>query len=263
MSEPTRSPLKSKPLRHAGQSLEEERQKLIDDQVETPLLLALVYVVLAGLEWWRDYSNMKPQPWLFTLIAVSGGVFAAWRVYRIRPRLRTLRLGLEGEKVVGQYLEGLRAQGYTVFHDIVGPTFNVDHVLIGPAGVFTIETKTWSKPVRGDARIRFDGETLVVAGREPERDPVAQARAQASWLRQLLHESTGKTFDILPVVLVPGWFVEQTPGSSRSVWVLEPKALPSFLERETQRLTAEDARLAGYHLSRYIRVGEAERLGAR
>ncbi len=33
----------------------------------------------------------------------------------------------------------------------IGGNFNLDHVLIGPAGVFTVETKTHSKP-GGDAR---------------------------------------------------------------------------------------------------------------
>ena len=43
-------------------------------------------------------------------------------------------------------LEDLRAQGYAVFHDIPGDGFNVDHALIGPAGIFAIETKTRAKP---------------------------------------------------------------------------------------------------------------------
>jgi Nuclease-related domain len=262
MSQPNRSPLQDRPRRHAGQSLEEERRKLIEEKLDPPLLMALFFVLLAAFEWWRDYSAFKPNPWMFTVAAAIAVGFAAWRLVRTRAKRHALRLGIQGEKVVGQYLEGLREKRYVVFHDIVGPTFNIDHVLIGPAGVFTIETKTWSKPVRGDARIRFDGETLIVAGREPDRDPIAQARAQASWLRQQLKESTGKSYETFPVVVFPGWFIEQTPGSLKGLWVLEPKALPAFLDREPQRLTPEDAKLAAYHLSRHIRAGEAERLGA-
>lgn len=263
MTEPDRSPLKDKPLRQAGQSLEEERMALLDDKLESPLFLAVFLVALAGLEWWRDYTGTKPLPWLFTTVALLAVAFATWRFFRLRPRLRALRLGIEGEKVVGQYLDGLRAQGYSVFHDIVGPNFNIDHVLIGPAGAFTIETKTWTKPARGDARIRFDGYTLVAGGQAPDRDPIVQARAQASWLRRTLNESTGKSIEARPVVLFPGWFVEPMPGSLKDVWVLEPKALPAFLDREAARLSAEDARLAAYHLSRHIRATEKERAGRR
>ena len=170
-----------------------------------------------------------------------------------------MRQGIEGEKAVGQFLERLREQGYQVFHDLVGEGFNVDHVLIGPAGVFTIETKTWSKPQRGDARIVYDGSTLTVAGREPDRDPLVQAKAQANWLRGLLFESTGRRMEVQPVVVFPGWFVEAASGAQRAVWVMEPKGLPAFLKNEPLRLPAEDVKLAAYHLARHVRGGERER----
>lgn len=57
-----------------------------------------------------------------------------------------------------------------MFHDVVGDGFNVDHILIGPAGVFTVETKTHSKP-KGNSQIVFDGETIRIDGFEPDRDP--------------------------------------------------------------------------------------------
>ena len=183
MTETARSPIKDKPLRLPGQSLEEQRRKLVEDKLEMPLLLAVVFAVFAAMEWWRYFSKQPPSPVVFTVVAVLFIGFAAWRIWRTRPRLRALKQGIEGEKAVGQFLERLREGGDQVFHDVIGGGFNVDHVLIGPAGVFTIETKTWSKPARGQARIRFDGEKITAAGREPERDVVVQARAQAAWLR--------------------------------------------------------------------------------
>lgn len=259
MSESTKSPIKDKPLRHAGQSLEEERASLFEDKLEPYLLLAAFFFAMALLEWWRYYRADKPHPVLFSLAAVLVFAVGIWRFFRLRPKFRALRLGIEGEKVVGQYLERMRAKGYEVFHDIVGPGFNVDHVLVGPAGVLTIETKTWSKPSRGEARISFDGEQLLAGSHLPDRSPIAQARAQASWLKNLLLESTGKKFDVRPVVLFPGWFIEQSAGSLREIWVLEPKALPAFLEREPRRLEATDSGMVAFHLSRYIRSIERER----
>ncbi len=258
MVEASKSPLKDKPLRHAGQSLEEERRLLIDDKIETPMLLALVFVLAAGLEWWRYWQDMKPSPALFTIAAVTVVLWSAWRVRRLRSRLKALKQGIEGEKAVGQFLERLRSTGYDVFHDIVAPGFNIDHVLIGPGGVFSIETKTWSKPARGDARIQFDGERLMVNGFQPDRDPIVQAKAQATWLRNQLAESTGRTLDVHPVVLFPGWFIE-SPTGNREIWVLEPKALPTFLANSPRRLELSDVKLASYHLSRFIRSVERDR----
>jgi hypothetical protein len=259
MAEKNRSPLKDKPLRLPGQSIQEEREDLVEDSVGQPLMLALFFVLMAGLEWWRMYTGMQPNPTAFTAAAVLTILYAAFRVRRARPKLRNLRQALEGERAVGQFLERLRERGFEVFHDVVGENFNVDHVLIGPAGVFTIETKTWSKPRSGPPEIVFDGETLRAGGYEPDRNPVVQAKAQAGWLRSLLLESTGKEFAVRPAIVFPGWYVNKAPGSFRDVWVLEPKALPAFLDNEPARLSREDIKLASFHLGRFIRVEEARR----
>jgi hypothetical protein len=259
MGETTKSPIKDKPLRLPGQSLDEERRKLFEDKLETPLMLAIVFMAFAAMEWGRYFWELPPRPFVFSVAAALLVVFAAWRIWKTRPIVRALKQGAEGEKVVGQFLERLRESGYQVFHDLIGTGFNVDHVLIGPAGVFTVETKTLSKPHRGEARIKFDGEQLTVAGREPERNPIVQARAQASWLKSLLAESTGHQFDVFPVVVFPGWYIEQTKDCFRNVWVLEPKALPKFLNNEPQSLSVEEIKLASFHLSRFIRSAEKER----
>jgi hypothetical protein len=61
--------------------------------------------------------------------------------------------------------------------------FNVDHVLIGPSGVFAIDTKTHSKPAMGDPVATYDGESVLIDREKPKRDPVAQAKAEARFLR--------------------------------------------------------------------------------
>jgi hypothetical protein len=252
-----RSPLKDKSLRLPGQSTSERLEKLLDERIETPGLWAALCIVLAGLEWWRWYKPIPPQPILYSVVALLAVLYAGWRVWRTRPAIRALRLGIEGERAVGQFFERLRAQGYHVLHDVLAQDFNIDHVLIGPAGVITVETKTWSKPRRGDAKIMFDGERLLIQSKAPERDPIAQARAQASWLRRVLAESTGRELPVRAVVVFPGWYVERTPGGPRDVWVLEPKALPAFLAKEPEQLQPEDVHLAAFHLSRFVRVGGA------
>ena len=180
------------------------------------------------------------------------------RVFRTRPEIRRLKQARDGERAVGQYLERLRSDGYEVFHDLIGDGFNVDHVIIGPAGVFTIETKSYSKPASGPAEITFDGEQVAIGGWQPDRNPVIQARAQAGWLRALLRETTGRDFSIMPVIVYPGWFVKQDGRPKTPLWVLNPKALPQFLQHREKVLAASDIKLAAYHLSRFIRAQERE-----
>jgi hypothetical protein len=259
MAEESRSPIKDRPLRLPGQSLEEWRRELIEDKLLWAFLMAMFFAIWAGMECYRYFVPQQPSPWLYSAAALVFLAIFGWRFVKIRPELRNLRQAIDGEKAVGQFLEALRERGYRVFHDVVSKGFNIDHVIIGPAGVFTIETKTWSKPSRGEPRIDFDGEKLTAAGREPDRDPVIQAKAQASWLQRVVKESTGRPVVVRPVVVFPGWFVKQSQESKRDIWVLEPKALPGFLDHEEKRLSPEDVQLISYRLSRHIRAGESKR----
>lgn len=256
MQQKSRSPLKDKPLRNPGQSIDGQLADLGYDKILTPLLVAMMACLFAGLEWWRYLYPRPPTPKTYTVLAMLAVTYCAWRIWRIRPRMRQLKLARDGERIVGQYLERLREQGYQVFHDVIDKAFNIDHVIIGPAGIFTVETKTHSKPGRGDARVVFDGEKILVNGFELDRDPIIQAKAQTGWLKSLLAESAGRAFEVRPVVVFPGWFVEQRPGSTRKMWVLEPKALPGFLANEPRVLSDEDVKLASFHLSRFI-LGQA------
>lgn len=254
-----RSPIKDKPLRSPGQSLDEQMRELFESKLVVPLIGAIFLIMLTVIEWYRQFSGMPPSPILMTVLAFLANGYVVMRFFSVRRELRRLRQGSDGEKAVGQFLEGLRGKGYRVFHDILGQSFNVDHVLIGPAGVFTVETKTWSKPARGEAKIMYDGEKIVSGSREPDRDPVIQARAQAGWMKEFLAESTARKFEVRPVILFPGWYVEQALGSSRQVWVLNPKALETFLANEPERLSEDDIKLASFHLSRFIRTSEQGR----
>lgn len=253
--EEKRSPLKDRPLRTPGQSIDAEIRRVIEDGYEQYAVVALFLVLLAALEWWRWYAAKPPQPLLFSLAAIVAIIFAAWRLAKVRRGVQALRLGRDGERAVGQFLEDLRETGFKVFHDVPGNKFNVDHVLVGSLGVFTVETKTLTKPGRGRPLVVYDGSKVVVGGFSPDRDPVVQSKAQAGWLRDLIRESTGRSIQVQPVVVFPGWFVEQAePPTKHEVWVLNPRQLPAILERQSAQFSAEDAKLISYHISRYIRT---------
>lgn len=253
MTKAKRTPLKDRPLRSPGQSLDEQRQDLVNDYLLWPMVFAVIMIVFAALEWLRYYRPQAPSPGIFSVVAATALGFAAYRIYTARPRLHSLKLGRDGEKVVGQFLETLRDRGYRVFHDVVGGNFNLDHVLIGPSGIFTVETKTYRKP-EGRTHIVFDSETILVDGYAPDRDVVIQAKAQASWLRELLTESTGRKFAVRSAIVFPGWFVDYTGPKERTMWVLNPKALPTFLDHEPAQLSREDVQLVAFHLSRFVRT---------
>ena len=208
---------------------------------------------VALVEWIGVWNAMPRRPWVYTMVALAGTFWLIRRVLRVRARVRQLRQGRDGEMAVGQYLEGLREAGSRIFHDVPASNFNLDHVVVSIHGIFVVETKTITKP-RPDAKVVYDGERVTVAGWEPDRDPVRQAAAEADWLARLLKESTGRLFPVRGVVVYPGWWVDQTNKQRRrEVWVLEPKALPAYIEHAPATLTPDEVAMAAFHLSRYIR----------
>jgi hypothetical protein len=249
---PRRSPLPHRPLRYAGQSLDEE----IDLQRQK----ALTYIVVSGAcaavvlaEWLAVIIKSPTKPWIPTALTVLIGGYSAIRLWRIQRRLRNLELGRDGERIVAEELDILKKEGASVLHDIVGEGFNVDHVVCCPQGVFLIETKTRSVPTAGKSTVVYDGSRVLVNGIEADRDAIRQASALASWLEKTLLGSTGRRFAVRPVVVFPGWFVEPGPKGA-AVWVLNPKALPAFIRHEPVSIDTSDVHLITFHLSRYIRA---------
>ena len=58
--------------------------------------------------------------------------------------------GAEGEEATAEALAQLPGGSWTVFHDVKWPGrryANVDHIVVGPPGVFVIDSKNWSGDV--------------------------------------------------------------------------------------------------------------------
>jgi hypothetical protein len=251
----TRSPIKDKPLRYPGQSLDEAIQKLFDEDIFPYLASSLFIVIITMMEWYRWYKETPYSPVMYTALSISFVLYSLFKVRKFRKRLDKLKLGRDGERVVGQYLDQLRMSGCRVFHDIIGDKFNLDHVIISQCGIFIIETKTYSKPESGRAEVHYDGKSIRVDTFDTGRKIIAQAESQVVWLKMMLEESTGKVYPIRPVIVFPGWYVKSSyTGTQSEPWVLNPKALSKFIGNTPVKLTEDEMMMASYHLSRFIRV---------
>jgi hypothetical protein len=92
-----------------------------------------------------------PRAGLVGLVAAALG---AWRL-RFRPsdQVCTWQRGAAGERQTARLLDRLTGDGFVVFHDLAvpGSPANVDHLVIGPSGVFVIDSKQWSGSVHQGA----------------------------------------------------------------------------------------------------------------
>ena len=110
---------------------------------------------------------------------------AAWAASdRCARRFGLFLKGAQGEEAVARELALLPA-GWVVFHGVPsrsrrGGGQDLDHVALGPGGLFAIETKNWSGPVK------IEGGTVTANGFPVSRSPVVQARREASELKAAL-----------------------------------------------------------------------------
>src|SRR5215218_6213496 len=89
------------------------------------------------------------------LIGLAVAAVVAWRL-RFRPseQARSWQRGVRGERHTARLLDRLTGDGSVVFHDLAVPgntSANVDHLLIGPTGVFVIDSKQWTGSVHQSA----------------------------------------------------------------------------------------------------------------
>lgn len=233
------SPLRRPPLRQAGQSLQEEMDRVWGDKAELYLLVAVFLVALAAYDWLGWILKAPRLPWLTTVVAIGYVVYAAIRIRPLYRQYRQLKLGRDGERTVGQELEKLRAHGYRVYHDFIADGFNIDHIVIGPTGVFTINTKTISKPKSHDAKIEYDGRVVRIPGTTLDRDPIAQAKAERDFLRNWVRDNANRNAPVRPAVVFVGWYTAKRPEGAE-VWVLNTTGLMSFIQNEHSELSQDE-----------------------
>ncbi|HEU4685270.1 MAG TPA: nuclease-related domain-containing protein [Nitrospira sp.] len=244
--------LQHPPLRLPGESADERLRELREQFLEL-VIVPLGLSLMAAFELWHWFTGLPIDPWAIPAMALVSIGYAVMKGWPLVTEIRRLRLGLDGERSVGHTLESLREQGYRVFHDIAGDGFNIDHAIVGPAGIFTIETKTRSK-MGGAYRIAYDGNTLRVGEGQPFEDPLDQARAQARWLANLINEGRRTRVAVRPVVTFPEWYVERTARAAADVWVVNPKEIAGFLRNERLILSVEQIDAIAAVLTVYCRA---------
>lgn len=143
-------------------------------------------------------------------------------------RVESFFRGARGEERVAGILAAL-PETYHVFHDFVAGSEHIDHVVVGPAGVFSVETKSWN----GHVEI-VEGHVLV-NGALPSRDPVAQTQREADQVKAAL-KRLGFSVTVVPVIC----FASDTFGAGKdscgSVKVLNSCAMVDWFAGQPESL---------------------------
>ncbi|HMD57252.1 MAG TPA: nuclease-related domain-containing protein [Solirubrobacteraceae bacterium] len=144
--------------------------------------------------------------------------------------------GARGEEHVGALLGALEGHGWAVMHDASLGHGNIDHILVGPPGVFTVETKSHPGPVRVG---RVHGATLN------------QARAQSV----ALERATG--LEAEPLIVYSRAWVDRPGARRRGVRVIPARMLVSYLQRQSCELSAAEVHEARTLIAHALRDHKA------
>ncbi|MEO8425143.1 MAG: nuclease-related domain-containing protein [Actinomycetota bacterium] len=185
-----------------------------------------ILICIAG---WLLVGRRTPL-WSYLVLVLLGASIAYWRDDEIRRWVRNHRQGLKGEVLVGNILETKLGSEYRVLHDRDKTWSNVDHVVVGPTGVFAIETKAWT----GKVWLTKRGE-LRVGGRD-EEDAISQATREAMWARGLLTDADIDTY-VEALIVLTHTGLPKGPIRRRQVRVVTADDLISEIHRGCRPLT--------------------------
>lgn len=147
------------------------------------------------------------------------------RLLKVHTDERAYRLGAVGEETVGSRLAKLDRSKWLVLHDIVlsEKGTNLDHLVVGPPGVFSLNTKHHPK-----AKIVVTEKSFRVNGYRENYLPVAAA--EAAKVSRVLQAAVGFEVSANPVIVVMGAELE-VRSVPADVSVVRRKDLPKWFLR--------------------------------
>jgi len=152
----------------------------------------------------------------------------------LSPEAQSWYLGAIGELEVGRLLDRLDPEWHALHAVPVGTRgSDIDHVVIGPGGVFTINTKN-----HDGAKIWVGGHRILVNGQRT--DHLRNADFEATRAAKTLGAAAQRTVEVTPILAIVGAKSIQIREKPQRVEVLRAERLARWLERSQQILTPED-----------------------
>lgn len=171
--------------------------------------------------------------WGMFMIAMAF-VFAIWSWIKGFRQVERFFVGARGEERVSEILKQLPEE-YHVFNDFVIGRKHVDHVIVGPAGVFAVETKCWS------GKVTIEDGHILVGGVLPDRSPLAQVKREAEDVKRALLKE-GWRGDVTPILVFASDTFEAQGADFQGAVILNSKDVVSRFQA-TERVVLEEAEL--------------------
>lgn len=141
---------------------------------------------------------------------------------RVQNRIERSFKGARGEERVAGILKALPTD-YHVFNDFVACKRHVDHVVVGPTGVFAVETKFW------EGKVSLEEGHILLDGQLPDREPLVQAQREAKLVKTELAE-LGWKGPVTPILTFASDNFEASIAETKGVVILNSNQLRASFE---------------------------------
>jgi hypothetical protein len=161
-------------------------------------------------------------PRLGLVVGVLAAMAVGWGLrFRPSPDAIAWRRGAAGEQRTARLLGPLERQGWVILHDLAvpGSPAHLDHLVIGPGGVFVVDSKQY----RG--RLQLDPSGQLWHGRYPLTAALRTVSFEADRAAQVLADPQV----VVPIVAVHGAKVPWGKVVTQGVPVVSARRLPSML----------------------------------
>lgn len=177
-----------------------------------------------------------PQLSLFALLVMVGLIIVkyGWSKRRIWSK------GAKGEKIVAKKLKKLPKK-YTAIRDVKIPNLggDIDHVVVGPTGIYVIETKNYKPTYIPDEDCWYH-----TSGRKSPQNPAKQVKLQASKLNDFLVRKLGKKLNKTTInpVISPINHNLILKKDIKSYEIVFPEDLVSYLSHQKKILSSKEVK---------------------
>jgi len=194
----------------------------------TPIVLGAGCVVALMAD--KVYTGNE----VIVAFAVGGAVLWCYSILRWRlsvNRFKETNWHYTAKKMVDEAVAPLTQRGHLIFRNFSADGLSVDHLIVGPKGIFALQTLVRPVSVKPnqphDTMVTYDGRTLFFPNGK-EHLSVDQATSCAETLSQWLSERIDAPVAARAIIALPGWQIKRI--SAEGISVINPSQMEALFQ---------------------------------
>lgn len=186
----------------------------------------LVFIVIYGSamafqgpELFSDYPDW--QLYLVLTVLVAAAMFIVYRLFRTFATWHEIQFLRDANIAVGHELQRVAAAQGRAYHDVATPNGYIDHVLVGPSGVYAINVVARRHLKKGAVCLKGNNLHFSNGGKTLS---IVKIVAAAKRMQKEFCSIAGKNIRVRSVIAVPGWNIQDQ--TSNEYLLVNERTLP-------------------------------------